>query len=220
MGRLARLPFGPFRGMALLSSLAVLALSPGLRAETSSVAGSALQDSAAVAQLRIPGLPIPVPPVGLPDAVPSLQDLIDGEDPLTTSLGDVAMEMPILDGRAPTGFSPLTDLPWDAHLGYLAMPGAYQFVAESYCLKAGTHGPGGGDGYAYADLAGSRGAMVQTILREAVNHPEIPQSHIQLLLWGVIARTQLQAKPAEAQAIAQRMLTEADPRQINGGALG
>lgn len=220
MGRLARLPFGPFRGMALLSSLAVLALSPGLRAETSSVAGSALQDSAAVAQLRIPGLPIPVPPVGLPDAVPSLQDLIDGEDPLTTSLGDVAMEMPILDGRAPTGFSPLTDLPWDAHLGYLAMPGAYQFVAESYCLKAGTHGPGGGDGYAYADLAGSRGAMVQTILREAVNHPEIPQSHIQLLLWGVIARTQLQAMPAEAQAVAQRMLTEAERRQINGGALG
>lgn len=220
MGRFIRQPLGQVSVAALLSSLAVLTLNPGLRAETPVRVSPSPQDSAPLAQLRIPRLPIPVPPVGLPDAVPSLQELMAGDDPLTTSLEDVALEMPILDGREPATFSPLTDLPWDAQRGYMAMPGAYQLVVESYCLKAGTHGPGGGDGYAYAELAGSRGAMVQKILRQAVNHPDLSQRQIQLLLWGIIARTQLQAMPPEAQAVAQRMLTEAERREINGGALG
>lgn len=220
MGRLTGRLLGQLKTTAMVSGLVVLAISPGLRAEQRPNAQPTTHPPATLAQFRLPQLPIPIPPVGIPDAVPSLQQLLEGEPPLTTSLDDVVLEMPILDGHEPATFAPLTDLPWDPQLGYLAVPGAYSFVAESYCLKAGTHGPGGGNGYGYAELAGSRGGMVQKILQEAANHPDIPQRHIQVLLWGIISRTQLREMSADAQAVAQRMLTEDERRQIDGGALG
>lgn len=208
------------RAAALLSGVAILATAPGLRADVQPDAPPDHSAPASLAQFRLPRLPIPIPPVGVPAGVPGLQQIMEGDPPLTTSLDDVVLEMPILDGHQPATFSPMTDLPWDPQLGYLALPGAYSFAAESYCLKAGTHGPGGGDGYGYAQLEGPRSGIVRKLLQEAANHPDIPQRQIQVLLWGIIARTQLRDMSAEAQAVAQRMLTDDERQQINGGALG
>lgn len=220
MRRSTRQLLGRFGATAIVSGLTVLAISTGLRAESLPSTPPTASSPTALAQFRLPRVPIPVPPIGIPDAVPSLQQLLEGEPPLTTSLDDVALEMPILDGYEPATFDSLADLPWDPQQGYLAAPGAYRFVAESYCLKAGTHGPGGGNGYGYAELTGARGGMIQKILREAANYPDIAQRDIQVLLWGIISRTQLREMSAEAQAVAQQMLTQDERRQIDGGALG
>jgi hypothetical protein len=92
-------------------------------------------------------------------------------------------------------------------------PGYYQFVDQSYCLKAGTHGPGGGDGYLYAPPKGPAEDAVMTIVRNSVNHPEIHQHDIQVLLWAIIARAKFEDMDGRIKATASRLLT---PRQLAG----
>jgi len=82
---------------------------------------------------------------------------------------------------------------------------------QSYCLKAGTHGPGGGDGYLYAPPKGPAEDAVMTIVRNSVNHPEIDQREIQQLLWAIIARAKFEDLTGELKATASRLLT---PRQL------
>ncbi|HEX8832264.1 MAG TPA: hypothetical protein VF705_13905, partial [Longimicrobium sp.] len=95
--------------------------------------------------------------------------------------------------------------------GFVLQPGYYEFVGQSYCLKAGTHGPGGGDGYLYAPPKGPAEDAVTTILRNSVNHPEIHQHDVQTLLWAIIARAKFEDLSAEHKATAARLLT---PRQL------
>src|SRR5688572_27634037 len=126
---------------------------------------------------------------GAVDRMPSLSSFLEGEEPITTSLDDAMTEVAWLDGYDPGLLISLEGMPMDAEGRYRLIPGAYAFAAQSYCLKAGTHGPGGGEGYAYAPLAGPKGAIVHKILRGSAAHPEIPQRDIQVLLWAIIART-------------------------------
>src|SRR5919199_3685887 len=87
------------------------------------------------------------------------------------------------------------------------------FQDQSYCLKAGTHRPGGGDGYLYAPPKGPAEDAVMSIVRNSVNHPEIHQHDIQLLLWAIIARAKFENLSTELKAVAARLLT---PRQLAG----
>jgi hypothetical protein len=82
---------------------------------------------------------------------------------------------------------------------------------QSYCLKAGTHGPGGGDGYIYAPPKGPAEDAVMTIVRNSVQHPEIDQHRIQTLLWAIIARAKFEDLSSEDKTVAARLLT---PRQL------
>lgn len=45
--------------------------------------------------------------------------------------------------------------------------GYYVFTDQSYCLHAGTHGPGGGDGYLYAPPKGPAEDAVMSILHNS-----------------------------------------------------
>ncbi len=215
------------KATAVLGGVAVLATGPSFGAEVRSVShNTSTHQSTSVETLAQFGLPrIPRPPINLPGSgsglpIPGLGNLLDEDPPLTTSLADVVWEMPILDRFEPTEFSLMTALQWDPQRGYLAAPGYYELIAESYCLMAGTHGPGGGDGYAYAELEGPQGDIIRKILREAVNHPEIPQRQIQVLLWGITSRTKLSDMSAESQAVARQMLNDGERRRLDGGALG
>src|SRR5438128_699500 len=78
--------------------------------------------------------------------------------------------------------------------GLIALPaGAYAYVAQTYCLRPGTYGPGhtergvakNGSGYLYAPLRGPRAAIVGSVLRRSADHPEIGQKDIQVLLWAI-----------------------------------
>jgi hypothetical protein len=103
--------------------------------------------------------------------------------------------------------------------GFLLQPGYWEFHAQSYCLKAGTHGPGGGDGYLYAPPSGPAEDAVVSILQNSVSRPEIPQQQIQTLLWAIIARAKFEDLSAEHKATASQLLTPAQIASLNRSAL-
>lgn len=65
-------------------------------------------------------------------------------------------------------------------------PGYYRLTVQSYCLKAGTHAPTMGNGHLFAPIKGKRDDLVVNILTRSVDHPEIDQRDVQLLLWSII----------------------------------
>ena len=150
----------------------------------------------------------------------SLHRLIDGDPPVTTGLDDALTGIDFLDRYNPSRFASLRAQPQDAAGAFHVGPGAYDFVAESYCLHSGTHGPGGGDGYVSAPLLGRRRDAVRHILQSAVARPEIPQQDIQVLLWAILARTRISDMPRKTQMAAARLLTPEQLLDLEGGALG
>jgi hypothetical protein len=141
-------------------------------------------------------------------------NLLGDKQPITTSLSDAKW-----GDSAKDGFTPrepkrsLMTLQRTPNGGFVLQPGYYEFVDQSYCLKAGTHGPGGGDGYLYAPPKGPAEDAVMTIVRGSVNHPEIHQHDIQVLLWAIIARAKFEDMDSRIKATAARLLT---PRQLAG----
>jgi len=173
---------------------------------------------AAAAGAQFPGAP--KLPGKIPAKVPSLSSFLEGEPPISTSLDEALTEIPYLDGYEPTHVFPLSPLLQEPDGSFRLSPGAFAYQAQSYCLKAGTHGPGGGDGYLYAPLAGPKGTIVRHILQNSVAHPEIPQGKIQVLLWAIIARTKISDTGPEIQHTATQLLTKKEIRELDGGALG
>jgi hypothetical protein len=103
--------------------------------------------------------------------------------------------------------------------GFVLQPGFWEMHAESYCLKAGTHGPGGGDGYLFAAPEGPAEDAVVAILRNSVNRPDISQQRIQTLLWAIIARAKFEDLSAEHKATASMLLTPGQIASLNRSAL-
>jgi hypothetical protein len=139
---------------------------------------------------------------------------LEGKPPITTSLPDAKWEDVSKDGFTPREPKrPLMNLQRTPNGGFVLQPGYYAMATQSYCLKAGTHGPGGGDGYLYAPPKGPAEDAVMTILRNSVNRPEIHQQKIQTLLWAIIARAKFEDMSSEHKAVASQLLT---PRQLAG----
>src|SRR3954470_11751406 len=139
-------------------------------------------------------------------------NLLGDKQPITTSLPDAKWGDSSKDGFSPRDPErSLMTLQRTPNGGFVLQPGYYSLVDQSYCLKAGTHGPGGGDGYLYAPPKGPAQDAVMTIVRNSVNHPEIQQHDIQLLLWAIIARAKFENLSMELKSVAARLLT---PRQL------
>jgi hypothetical protein len=139
-------------------------------------------------------------------------NLLGDKMPITTSLPDAKWGDASKDGFTPREAErSLMTLQRTPNGGFVLQPGYYMFVDQSYCLKAGTHGPGEGDGYLYAPPKGPAEDAVMTIVRNSVNHPEIHQHDIQVLLWAIIARAKFEDLQPEMKATASRLLT---PRQL------
>lgn len=146
--------------------------------------------------------------------VPDLSSLVGRDHPITTSLPDAKFAVDSLDNFTPRDAKrSMLQLQRTPNGGFVLQPGFYEMDTQSYCLKAGTHGPGGGDGYIYAPTAGPAEDAVTSILRNSVNHPEIAQQEIQTLLWAIIARAKFEELSAQHKATAARLLT---PRQLAG----
>lgn len=150
---------------------------------------------------------------GLGDKLKSkVPNLLEGKPPITTSLPDAKWGDSSKDGFTPREAErSLMTLQRTPNGGFVLQPGYYSMQTQSYCLKAGTHGPGGGDGYLYAPPKGPAEDAVMTIVRNSVNHPEIHQHDIQVLLWAIIARAKFEDLASEMKATAARLLT---PRQL------
>lgn len=89
-------------------------------------------------------------------------------------------------------------------------PGYYTFKLQSYCLKAGTYGPTKGRGYLIAPLLGKRSDLVYNIISKSVNHPEIEQHDIQVLLWGIIYGAKFTDYSIDFQNRVRPLLTAAE----------
>lgn len=142
-------------------------------------------------------------------SMPSLR-----KEPISTSLPDARWGDPSQDDFVPP--SPkreLTQLQRTASGGFLLQAGYYRFHDQSYCLHAGTHGPGGGDGYLYAPPLGAAKDAVITIVRGSVQHPEISQHVIQALLWAILSRAKIEDLSGDQRMAASQLLT---PRQLAG----
>jgi hypothetical protein len=152
--------------------------------------------------------------------VPNPARLLEGDPPITTNLGDAVWGADSLDTHDPdhSVFQPITALQRGTH-GFILQAGHFAYQSQSYCLKAGTHGPGGGDGYLYAPPAGPMAEHVQTILRNSVRHPEIPQPRIQQLLWAIIARAKFDDLQNDLKLAAARLLSPVQVATLNRSAL-
>jgi hypothetical protein len=144
---------------------------------------------------------------------------IGGDDPVTSSIDRATTEVPSFDGFEPARWLPLRDQPQDESGAFQVGSGSYEFQAASYCLHAGTHGPGGGDGYLYAPLEGSRSGAIRTILQGSVRRPDLHQQDIQVLLWAILARTPVEQMPRPAQVAAMSLLTPRQLLELGAGSL-
>jgi hypothetical protein len=141
-------------------------------------------------------------------------NLMAEKPPITTSLPDARWGDATKDGFTPREPErSLMTLQRTPNGGFVLQPGYYMLVDQSYCLHAGTHGPGGGDGYLYAPPKGPAEDAVMSIVRNSVNHPEIQQHDVQLLLWAIIARAKFEDLSSQLKGVAARLLT---PRQLAG----
>jgi hypothetical protein len=170
-------------------------------------------------QIRIPRLPRSIP-TEIPriDRLPSIDDLL-GRDPLTTSLDDAVTEVAFLDRFDPPKGSPLLELPMGLDDGVTLVPGLWDAHVQSYCLKAGTFGPSRGDGYLWAPFKGPKADVINAILNKSAFNESIPQHDIQVLLWGIIARTRVGQLPEGPRRAAQTLLSESQIASIDGSAL-
>lgn len=140
--------------------------------------------------------------------------------PITTSLEDAKWGAPDRDNFTPREAKrSMMELQRTPNGGFVLQPGYYELHNQSYCLKAGTHGPGGGDGYLYAPPEGPAEDAVMTIIRNSVNRPEIAQQKIQTLLWAIIARAKFEDLSTEHQAVAAQLLTPRQLASLNRSAL-
>ncbi|HVF55607.1 MAG TPA: hypothetical protein VM934_05630 [Pyrinomonadaceae bacterium] len=151
---------------------------------------------------------------------PGISSLLEGKPPITTSLSDAKWGDSSKDNFTPreSGRSLMT-LQRTPNGGFVLQPGSYHMQTQSYCLKAGTHGPGGGDGYLYAPPKGPAEDAVMTIVRNSVQHPEIPQHDVQVLLWAIIARAKFEDLAPQLKATASRLLTPRQLASLNRSAL-
>lgn len=124
-----------------------------------------------------------------------------------------------VDSLDPFPVRSMMELQRTANGGFVMQPGYYEMHLQSYCLKAGTHGPGRGDGYLFAAPEGPAQEAVVTIVRNSVDHPEIAQQDIQVLLWAIIARAKFEDLDPSMQATAARLLSAQQLATLNRSAL-
>lgn len=169
----------------------------------------------------IPSIPgIPDIPIEIPDLNDLLDRLMEEEEPITTNINDAVYEDPSLDTFRPTAFSPLEEMPRYQDGSFFILPGVYEFESQSYCLHTGTYAPQiGGPGYVYAPLKGTKSEIIRHILQRSVQHPEINQQSIQILVWAILSRTNLNDMTAENRQTAATLLTKDELSKLNKGAL-
>ncbi|HEX6250261.1 MAG TPA: hypothetical protein VFZ56_02370 [Gemmatimonadaceae bacterium] len=150
----------------------------------------------------------------------TLDQLVGGDHPITTSLEHARWAVDTLDQFTPAEAArPLISLQRTATGGFVLAPGYYEMHTQSYCLKAGTYGPGGGDGYIFAPPTGPAQDAVVSIVRNSVAQPQIPQHDIQVLLWAIIARAKFEELSPDKKATAAKLLTAQQLAMLNRSAL-
>jgi hypothetical protein len=121
-----------------------------------------------------------------------------------------------LSGKSP---SSMMTLPRSQDGEIILSPGYYETEFKSYCLQPGTPGPSGADAYFQAPLSGNRKDMVETVLRNSLDHPELEQRNIQLLLWNMVSGGDFNRLSGPVKGTARTLLTNKQIFQLQGGVM-
>jgi hypothetical protein len=141
-------------------------------------------------------------------------------DPVTTSFKDVDKTLYIEDDYGNDEvYTDLTKEKFDSEKGYFLYPGFYEGVFESFCLKAGTPAPSGGNGRFYADLKGPKADIIKHILQRHQDDTSIEQWDVQLLLWAIIAKCDFQKMAGRVKETAIKMLSPKQIARLSKGSL-
>ena len=148
--------------------------------------------------------------------------LLQSPPPIQTNLADAVWGVDSLDSHNPDPaiFKPLSLLQRTADSSaFILQAGHWAQQNQSYCLRAGTHGPGAGDGYLFAPPRGPAEEQVVAIVHNSAAHPDIDQHDIQLLLWAIIARAKFDKLDHRLQVVAARLLAPEQLLTLNRSAL-
>ncbi|MBS1719096.1 MAG: hypothetical protein JST35_01475 [Armatimonadetes bacterium] len=119
--------------------------------------------------------------------IPGLDGALKREA-LSTSIKDAMPALRFLDRYNPDRLDDFFALPANTQGRRKITPGVYTMDIESFCLRAGHRAPFGGDGFLYGPFKGLRADVLQSILRNAPAHPDVPQKNVQLLLWAILSQ--------------------------------
>jgi hypothetical protein len=128
------------------------------------------------------------------------------------------MDVPFIDGYSPSHCIPMQCLQRTPAGAYRLLPGMYAIEVESYHVSVGLRPPGNTDGYVYADDDAAISPLVSNLLRRSLEHPEIPQKSIQLLVWSILAGMDVQALVPTLSMTTAEMLSPAEILQLNAEA--
>lgn len=114
----------------------------------------------------------------------------------------------------------LNDLPSTQNGGFVLQPGFYEAEFRTYCLQPGTPDPSPRDAYLQAPMTGYRKEMVQTVLNNSRIKSDIPQRHVQLLLWNIVSGSDFEKLSPSVKADATRLLSSKQIFELKGGVVG
>ncbi len=98
--------------------------------------------------------------------------------------------------------------------------GFYEGDFKSYCLQPGTPDPAALDAYQQAPLNAHRKEIVEAVLRNSLNRPDLPQRNIQLLLWSVVSGSDYTRLSSSVKSTARQLLTPKQVFALQGGMMG
>jgi hypothetical protein len=114
----------------------------------------------------------------------------------------------------------LMDLPQTQDGGFVLSPGFYEAEFKTYCLQPGTPDPSQGDAYLQSPMTGYRKEIVQTVLLNSRDMPEMNQKNIQLLLWSVVSGSDFNKLSYSVKQDARQLLTPKQIFELQGGVVG
>lgn len=174
-------------------------------------------------QLSLPHLPdIPHLPnlPQIPSTIPLPPLTKAPPDSIVVQPAEKLRQIPELDDFEPGRFAALTDLPQSADGTFTLYPGAFELIDQSFCLRAGGHGPSGSSAYLVGALSGSRAPYVTSVLTRWHSQPSIAQGDVQSLLWAITSQTKISALSDHMKSVAGTLLSAQEIDQLDGGALG
>ena len=130
----------------------------------------------------------------------------------------VTLEQPVIAIDKNPGS--LMELPQTQDGGFILCPGFYEAEFKTYCLQPGTPDPSQGDAYFQSPLTGYRKEIIQTVLLNSRNMPNMNQKNIQLLLWSIVSGSDFNKLSYSVKADARQLLTQKQIFELQGGVVG